>query len=190
MRFEGLREPLTRWQGTALDPMASFQREKKERGDPAELEATVVGSLGARVLVALVLLLSVLWLARRAAPAEAALMGCRSLLLLALLLLPQLHPWYLLWLLPFEAALGGGVGLVFSAVVLVAYAPLDGWIAGREWVESRPSVVFEHGLVWAFWVGEALRARAARRGCKDPDRAPRRAEKAKIGAPSCVSEPV
>lgn len=190
VRFDGLREPLTRWQGTALDPMASFQREKKERGDPAELESTVVGSLGARILAALVLLTSALWLGRRQAAAAATLTGCRTLLLLALLLLPQLHPWYLLWLLPFEAALGGGAGLVFSAVVLVAYAPLDGWIAGRHWVESPWATAFEHTLVWVFWLAEVLRAHPVRRGCKVPAGSRRRVEKPKVGTPSRVSEPV
>ena len=160
VRFEGLREPLTRWQGSALDPMASFQREKKERGDPAELEASVVGSLGARALVASLLLVVALGLARRG---SSLLVTGRALLLLTLLLLPQLHPWYLLWLLPFEAALGGGAGLVFSAVVLVAYAPLDGWICRRNWVETVPAVSFEHALVWVVWLTEALRDRRSAR---------------------------
>lgn len=187
VRFEGLREPLTRWQGTALDPMASFQREKKERGDAAELEASVVGSLGARLLAALLLVGVAVRLARRGG----SLLGsCRALLLLTLLLLPQLHPWYLLWLLPLEAALGGGAGLAFSAVVLVAYAPLDGWIAGRIWIEHAPAVGFEHGLVWALWVAEGLRTRRA----SGEDRGATESTLAKVGAKvergSRVQEPV
>jgi len=187
VRFEGLREPLTRWQGTALDPMASFQREKKERGDPAELEATVVGSLGARVLVALLLLIVALGLVRRG---SSLLRSCRALLLLTLLLLPQLHPWYLLWLLPLEAALGGGAGLVFSAVVLVAYAPLDGWIASRNWVEAAPAVGFEHALVWAVWLVEALREWRSTRGERAAARADRSTVRAKVGATPRVQGPV
>ncbi len=187
VRFEGLRETLTRWQGTALDPMASFQREKKERGDPAELEASVVGSLGARALVALAWMVVALGLVRRGG---SLLASCRALLLLTLLLLPQLHPWYLLWLLPLEAALGGGAGLVFSAVALVAYAPLDGWIASRNWAEMAPAVGFEHGLVWAIWLVEGLRERRSKKahpGAVEPQRT---RTDPKVGAVSRVQGPV
>ena len=187
VRFEGLRDPLTRWQGSPLDPMASFQREKKERGDPAELEASVVGSLGARALVGLALFVVAIGLVRRG---PSLLGSCRAFLLLTLLLLPQLHPWYLLWLLPLEAALGGGAGLVFSAAVLVAYAPLDGWITARTWVETAPAVGFEHGLVWAILLAEALRLRRERgeaRGVRERRRSPPRP---KVEADSRVQEPV
>lgn len=187
VRFEGLRERLARWQGTALDPMASFQREKKERGDPAELEASVVGSLGARALVALLLFLVAFRLVRRG---RSLLDSSRALLLLTLLLLPQLHPWYLLWLLPLEAALGGGAGLVFSAVMLVAYTPLDGWIASRSWAESAPGVGFEHGLVWAFWLAEGLRSWWVKRSEVEALATPQAPTRAKVGAVSRVQGPV
>ena len=153
VRFATLRPAFRELRDTRWDPMASFQREKKERGVPAELEASVVGALGARAFGVLALLLGALALARRSpdpgeTEARRFARSARVLLLLGLLLAPQVHPWYLLWLLPLELALGGGPVLVFSAAVWVAYAPLDGWVLGRLWREPVGAAVFEHGLVW------------------------------------------
>ena len=50
-----------------------------------------------------------------------------------LLLSPQVHPWYLAWLLPLELAAGGCAALVWSAAVLCAYVPLQGWVNEGVW---------------------------------------------------------
>ena len=71
----------------------------------------------------------------------------RSTVLVALLLSPQVHPWYLLWLLPLEVMWGGLSGIVWSAAVLVAYVPLEAWIAHRLWVEQPFLRVFEYTTV-------------------------------------------
>lgn len=59
--------------------------------------------------------------------------GTRALLWALLILSPQVHPWYLGWLLPLEIAAGGVAALIWSAAVLCAYAPLELWLAQGVW---------------------------------------------------------
>jgi hypothetical protein len=73
--------------------------------------------------------------------------AARDVLLALLLVAPQVHPWYLLWVLPLEIACGGSAALVWSAAILIAYAPLDGWIARREWVEWPSARLVEYAIV-------------------------------------------
>lgn len=83
-----------------------------------------------RVVVAAALL--VLWavvLRRRLSPLDAS----RVVLWAVLLLSPQVHPWYLAWLLPLEVVAGGVAGLVWSAAVLLSYVPLDRWVSEGVW---------------------------------------------------------
>ncbi|MAQ18668.1 MAG: hypothetical protein CMN30_28215 [Sandaracinus sp.] len=168
VRFPGLRPTLERLQGTRWDPMASFQGEKKQRGDVAEMESSVVGALGARALVVLALLVVAVTLARREReddPAHFVARAGRTLILAGLLLAPQVHPWYLLWVLPLDLALGGRTALVWGAVAWIAYAPLDGWVGARYWAEPAGGVLFEHGLVWLF-LGAVLVLRSRALGSK------------------------
>jgi hypothetical protein len=154
---EALRPLLERLEGTPLDPWATVLGEKKEIPDRLDFSAEVVGSLLARVLVALFVLALVVWLVhRRVEP----LWALRFTLLLTLLLAPTLHPWYVLWLLPIELACGGAAGLVLSATVLLAYDPLDAWQSARVWHEHPLAVVLEHGLVLAVFSWELLRGRS------------------------------
>jgi len=75
-------------------------------------------------------------------------MGAVRALVWALLLLsPQVHPWYLAWLLPLEVAAGGSAGLVWSAAVLCAYAPLDLWVADGVWDMPPWLQIFEYSVV-------------------------------------------
>jgi hypothetical protein len=84
----------------------------------------------ARALVAAVLaVLVAVAVARELSP----LCASRLVVWGVLLLSPQVHPWYLAWLLPMELAGGARAGLVWSAVVLVAYAPLDRWLLEGVW---------------------------------------------------------
>lgn len=106
----------------------------------------VVGLVARGLVVLLLCLFS--WWCGRAAPTPS---GLRALILALLLLSPQVHPWYLLWLLPLDAALGSPVMLCWSAAVLASYVPLDGWGALRVWLSP----------VWVHWgqyslVGMAL----------------------------------
>jgi hypothetical protein len=61
------------------------------------------------------------------------LSASRAVVWALLLLSPQVHPWYLAWLLPLEVAAGGVAGLIWSAAALCAYAPLDRWVAEGVW---------------------------------------------------------
>ena len=168
VEFPRARKLLGSLRGTAWDPMASYQGPKKDLGDPTELEGHVVGALGARALIVLGLFLAAAILSTRRGRSPPILDVARWLLLAALLLSPQLHPWYLLWLLPLEAAAGGVTGLVLSAAVLVAYAPLDGWLGRREWVESAGPLAFEHTSVLLVLMSELVLRRFRRRGSHSP----------------------
>jgi len=141
-----LRPALVAVRGTFLDPRASLVGEKKETPNITDFLASTVAALLLRALIVMFVLSLGALLTRRGTPP---LHAARSVLLVALLLAPQVHPWYLLWLLPLEIASGGLAGLVWSATVLLAYAPLDAWQAQRRWVEEPLLLWVEYGLVFA-----------------------------------------
>ncbi|MFZ1866259.1 MAG: glycosyltransferase 87 family protein [Polyangiales bacterium] len=94
------------------------------------LFAEDVAALVARAAVAAaVLVVWIVVLRRRLPPLEAS----RSAVWAVLLVSPQVHPWYLAWLLPLEVFAGGRAGLVWSAAALCAYAPLDRWVRDGVW---------------------------------------------------------
>jgi hypothetical protein len=82
--------------------------------------------------------------ARRSVPP---LVASRAVVWTLLLLSPQVHPWYLAWLLPLEVAAGGAAGLIWSAAVLCAYAPLDRWVAEGVWHMPLWLQISEYSLV-------------------------------------------
>lgn len=139
-----LRPAVEALSGTALDPRATLEAEKKIAPDPTDFERAFVANLLARALVVLIVVGLAAWLVRRDAEP---LLAARWVLLVGLLLAPQVHPWYLLWLLPLEIGAGRVTGLVWSAVVLVAYVPLDHWLAARAWIESPAARWLQYGLV-------------------------------------------
>ncbi len=157
LRLPALRGVLERVRGTPLDPRAALLGPKKSAPDPTDFQRAYVAGLLARgIVVGLVLALVAWTVRRRFPPLEAA----RAVLLAVLLLAPQIHPWYLLWLLPLECASGGVAGLVYAAVVLAAYAPADRWLVERVWAEAPGASVVIHGLVWAALAAERfVRAR-------------------------------
>ncbi len=157
IRLPALRGVLERVRGTPLDPRAGLVGPKKSVPDPTDFQRAYVAGLLARGLVVALVVALGAWLVRRgAAPLEAA----RGVLLGVLLLAPQVHPWYLSWLLPLECAAGGIAGLVYAVTVLVAYAPGDRWLAERVWAEPTGARLATHGLVWLVL---ALELRASRR---------------------------
>jgi hypothetical protein len=140
-----LRPLLTAVSGSVLDPRAALVAEKKQTPDVTDfLASTLAGLLLRSLVVSFVFVLGAVLTHRGVPPLRAA----RVVLLVGLLLAPQVHPWYLLWLLPLEVASGGVTGLVWSATVLVAYAPLDAWQASRHWVEQPLLIVVEYLLVF------------------------------------------
>ncbi len=150
VKLPALRAVFASLDGGVFDPRASFQPEKKPIADPAVFETHVLGALLARMLIFTGVFAAAFWLAHRKGDP---LFATRALLFGALLLAPQIHPWYLLWLLPLELAAGRLPGVAWSALVLVAYAPLDGWQTTREWEESLVAPWFEYGgvAVLLFW---------------------------------------
>ena len=106
----------------------------------------------AKALVAAGLAICLLaWIRRRAA--EPTWIAFR-MLGLVLLWAPTLHPWYLLWVLPFAAWYASPSWLLFSATVFLSYAP-PGWGAlphdALLWAEYAPFL--------AAWAWEELRRR-------------------------------
>lgn len=108
------------------------------------LLAEPYAELAARAAVTVAVLGLCVAAARRRVPP---LLASRAVVWTLLLLSPQVHPWYLAWLLPLEAAAGGAAGLVWSAAVLCAYAPLDRWVAGGVWHMPLWLQISEYSLV-------------------------------------------
>ncbi len=72
-----------------------------------------------------------------------------------LLLAPVVHPWYLLWLLPFAclavADRAGGWGapvLVWSLLVWIAYLPRPGFLRSGDWVTHPEWAAAQYLPVW------------------------------------------
>lgn len=102
--------------------------------------------LVARISVVAILLAVVVLLTKRRVPAAQA---TRILIWSVLLLSPQVHPWYLAWLLPIELAAGGRAALIWSAAVLCAYWPLDAWVERGVWDMPYWLRVLEYAVVGA-----------------------------------------
>ena len=62
------------------------------------------------------------------------------------LLTPALHPWYVLWLLPFVVVGGSWAWIVLALLVPLGYRPLDVWLAGGPWRDPLWTRLLEHGL--------------------------------------------
>lgn len=131
------------------------------------LEAAV-GSLElAKALAAGALVGLLAWLWRRETEPVA---GSYWLLLAFVLLMPTIHPWYLLWGLPL-AALAGDLGWV----LLCTLAPVAYWIlvgAGSDsnlWVEPSWPRWVEYFPAAALWVIQARRHGAPRPGRTSQD---------------------
>jgi hypothetical protein len=153
VRIEALRPWLERVEDTPLDPRASLVAPKKEVPDLADFPIHVAAGLLARALAALLVFAIAIVATRRLEPWSA----LRISVLAALLLAPQLHPWYLLWLLPLEIAAGRLTGLLWSAAVMVSYIPLDRWLATREWAEPNAARAFEYTIVYGALALEIVR---------------------------------
>ena len=62
------------------------------------------------------------------------------------LLTPALHPWYVLWLLPFVTVGGSWAWIVLALLAPLGYRPLDVWLAGGPWQDPAWTRLLEHGL--------------------------------------------
>lgn len=109
----------------------------------------------ARLLVAMVLLVICVVIVRRRVPATQA---ARAILWCVLLLSPQVHPWYLAWLLPLDLAAAGFAGMAWTALALLAYAPLDQWVAEGVWNMPLGLQILEYALLAAALIVDPRRA--------------------------------
>jgi len=109
------------------------------------LLAALVGHAGiARALVIGAWVVFLLWWAwREEDPARYLCGGLAA----AALLSPVLHPWYLLWLLPFLCLWRIPVLLALSGVVVLAYAVWPGYLSGGAWVVPVWARVGEYVVV-------------------------------------------
>ena len=136
-RSSGPGEFARRWQGNeSLFALADWLSHRLLPEDTA--------GLAARALVVTALLCLVLLLLLRRTPAVRA---TRILVWSVLLLSPQVHPWYLAWLLPLELAAGGRAALIWSAAVLFAYTPLDRWVDSGVWEMPLWLQTLEYAIV-------------------------------------------
>jgi alpha-1,6-mannosyltransferase len=127
----------TRWQGNE-SVFAFFDWISRQ------LLADGSAGLVARIAAAMAVLAVVAVLMKRRVPAIVAM---RVLVWTVLLLSPQVHPWYLGWLLPLELAAGGRAALIWSAAVLCAYAPLDRWAERGVWDMPSGLRILEYSVV-------------------------------------------
>jgi hypothetical protein len=127
----------TRWRGNE-SVFALVDQVSRAFFEPGSTE------LVARFAVAVFLLVLCALVVYRHVPPQRAI---RALVWAVLILSPQVHPWYLAWLLPLEVAAGGSAGLVWSAAVLCTYAPLDRWVAEGVWDMPLWLQILEYSVV-------------------------------------------
>jgi len=143
-----------RWSGNE-SLFACFEWLSRRVLDPQSAE------LAARVVVIAIVIAMCAIVVRRRLPALQAL---RALVWAVLLLSPQVHPWYLAWLLPLEVASRGSAGFVWSAAVLFAYAPLDRWVTEGVWEMPLSLQLAEYTIVAAALFVDPRRPSLRRRG--------------------------
>jgi hypothetical protein len=111
--------------------------------------------LAARWVCLAVLALVMAWLALRRAADPAAL--CATVLGTQLLLAPTVHPWYLLWVLPFMVFHASPAWIAFSWLVLLAYDVLSDFRSTGVWHESEWVRALEYLPVYLLLAWSALR---------------------------------
>lgn len=106
---------------------------------PASPGGEETALLQAKLVCGGLLLLAVLWACWRFAdPFQAAFAALGSYLLLS----PTVHPWYLLWVLPFLALFPHPAWLFLSGSIFLAYEALVGYSMSGIWMEHA----------WVKWV--------------------------------------
>ncbi|HVE66535.1 MAG TPA: glycosyltransferase 87 family protein [Thermoanaerobaculia bacterium] len=138
---------------------AGYIRLKEKLDHPAwmqELFPYFYTAFFARLLLALALAVVLLRVAARVGDLEGAVFASLAALLLAS---PTLHPWYLLWVLPFAATRREPAFLYLSFAAPISYAllyPLAGW--------SAPAVLLTEYAPFAALLGWSLANRAPHPG--------------------------
>jgi hypothetical protein len=126
-----------------------FSLHKDGGFDPERPGAFALGDLALAVakLVVVVLLVAVIaWVCRRRPDLPTSALWIFGA---CALLTPVLHPWYLLWVLPWAACLKAWPWMVFGAALPLAYLPLDGWWDHGVWDAPTWIPVTEYGVLCA-----------------------------------------
>ena len=125
----GLGEYGLRWESTSLlfrwieGPLGAVLEQDGGWGDPRRLARLFIGALWLGVLA---------WAWRKRLDACAATgLAIGTFLVLA----PTLHPWYLTWLLPFQALYRWRSWTWLFTLAPLFYAPLYGWQQQQVWEE-------------------------------------------------------
>ncbi len=145
-------------EGTPLDPRGPLRREKKS-DERDVFETGYLASFCARCAATALVLALAIGLALRADPLRAVLGAFAA----ALLLGPMVHPWYVLWLVPFACLLRSPPWLLWSTLAPLALLPLDGFRSTGEWLEPAWIRPIEYAPVYgalAFGTFTAWRRRA------------------------------
>jgi hypothetical protein len=152
-----------------LGSLGQFARTFEFNGPIYSLLRTVRSQMDVRIAlgVALLVLLAFSW-RTYASLEEAAFMWLSGLLLLS----PIVHPWYIVWLIPFLAWRGKTVwrwewwALAWSGTIVFAYAVLTRWRAENVWELPQWALMLEYGPVYLLLavrlVGSAMGLRGER----------------------------
>jgi len=79
-----------------------------------------------------------------------------------LLLSPTIHPWYVLWVLPFACLYRGNSWIVFTGTVFLAYAGRDAYLASGVWPEPLWLRLFIHAPLLLLLARDGARIAKAR----------------------------
>ena len=124
------------------------------------LELATTGAVAPRVVSAALVLGVILWTTVRRFDAERALFW---ILGAGLLLSPTVHPWYVLWALPFAALRGNGPWIVLTGTIALGYWGLAAYQESGIW----PQPLWVRALIWtpmlAVFLGDRLRLRRRER---------------------------
>jgi hypothetical protein len=123
----------------SLEKYAQFWQFNETLFAPLEAVLGHVGAVrvGAGACLAMALVLG--W--RRTEPARAGLLVTGA----ALLLGPNLLPWYALWLLPFLVLIEAPAALLFTGTVTLAYLVYPAWQSGERWALPWGVRLLEYG---------------------------------------------
>jgi hypothetical protein len=102
---------------------------------PGRVRRSVLAAALTRALVLGAIAAFALWRARGQGTPIGAAAALRDVLLVALALSPQVHPWYLLWALPLELVAGGVAVRALAAAMVLAYVPVIAFRSGGAWIE-------------------------------------------------------
>ena len=131
--FEGLRTYALKWRFN--DPVFSVLYESLRQPGPGWDDEAL---LAARQVSAVLWLAVAAWCVRWRDPVRISF----ALLGAYVVLSPTVHPWYLLWVLPFLPLFPSPAWLAWSGLVLLAYEVLSGYRETGIWSPAP----------WALWI--------------------------------------